>query len=125
MPHIMKFRKISENVSSYTNAAVTTYHHVTYCYCAQLTEVVCREVLQETMDEDQASVLSYFIQTAKVRPLIFVGKSSKLWDEFGRNLMLTFDGSTFQPLSHSYDNGCTITIIVTMSFTGYPRVVWI
>ena len=68
----MKFRKISENVSSYTDAAVTTYayHHchiVTYCYYAQLTEVVCREVLQETMDEDQASVLSYFIQTAKVR----------------------------------------------------------
>ncbi|XP_064382815.1 uncharacterized protein LOC135331544 [Halichondria panicea] len=43
VPHIRKFQKISENLS----------------------EVVCREVLGETMDEDQASVLSYFIQTAK------------------------------------------------------------
>ena len=39
-----------------------------YASCwLQLCKLVCKEVMKETMDEQQASVLSYFIQTAKVR----------------------------------------------------------
>ena len=33
----------------------------------QLANLVSREVVRESITEDQASVLSYFIQTAKVR----------------------------------------------------------
>ncbi len=32
----------------------------------QFSELVCKEVMRETIDEDQTSVLSYFIQAAKV-----------------------------------------------------------
>jgi len=32
----------------------------------QLSELVCKEVAGEPVEEDQASVISYFIQTAKV-----------------------------------------------------------
>ena len=61
----MEFLYISANVGYYThtsNVGVVANHIL----IMQLTELVQREVLRESAVEDQTSVLSYFIQTAKV-----------------------------------------------------------
>ena len=36
----------------------------------QLSQLVCKEVMRETINEQQSSVLAYFIQAAKVKVLI-------------------------------------------------------
>lgn len=45
---------------------VTISHNIMPIGTLQLTELVQREVMRESAVEDQTSVLSYFIQTAKV-----------------------------------------------------------
>ena len=68
VPHVMKILHMSRNVRHMR--VISTYCMLSdkdFFGWSQLSHLVCKEVQGESMEDDQASVISYFVQTAKVR----------------------------------------------------------